>query len=222
MKMKKMVGALALTAALAMGTAPAFASGTETENAFSDSGSTEVKAKVDTVNKQVRATVPLQVTVVFGATGGGEITGPSADAYKVTNIGEGDIKLTNIELTGMHETFTSSVISFDGTDYTDPVSGNTFDTGDHIMFTAQTANNKVYLTDTHAAKDQTTGLTDKAVIESIFGSGSAKKWSDEPIAVGANCPITLGGLHYFNSTLASGNMTDTLCNLKVTIASATA
>lgn len=220
MKTKKMIGALALTAALAMGTAPAFAAGTEADNAFSDSGSTEVKAKVDTVNKQVRATVPLQVTVVFGATGGGEITGPSAGAYKVTNIGEGDIKLTNIELTGMHSTFTPSVITFDGTDYTDPNSGNTFTSGDHIMFTAQTANNKVYLTDTHAAKDQTTGMLDKNVIESFFGSGTAKRWADEPIAVGENCPITLGGLHYFNSTLDSGEMTDTLCNLKVTIAAA--
>lgn len=220
MKMKKMVGALALTAALAMGTAPAFAAGTETENAFSDSGSTKVKAKVDTVNKQVRATVPLQVTVVFGATGGGEITGPTADAYKVTNIGEGDIKLTNIELTNMHTTFTSSPIYFDGTDYMD-LTGTAYTTGNHIMFTVQTPNgNYAYVTTNHAANAQKAIGDDKTVIEGL--DGTAKKWTDEAIAVGADCPITLGGLHWFKDTLASGEMSDTLCNLKVTIASATA
>lgn len=214
MKMKKMVGALALTAALAMGTAPAFATSTDTE--FSDSGSTEVKAKVDTVNKQVRASVPLQVGVVFGATGGGEITGPTAGAYKVTNIGEGDIKLTNIELTDMHTTFTSSPIYYDGTDYMD-LSGNAYTSGNHIMLTITTANNNAYLTESHPANAQKTLGDDKTAMENL---GGAKKWADEPIAVGADLPITLGGLHWFKDTLTSGEMTDTLCNLKVTIAAA--
>ena len=57
MKMKKMIGAFALTAALAMGTAPAFAAQVGTDNdEFSDNGSTEIKAKVDNINPQVRAT----------------------------------------------------------------------------------------------------------------------------------------------------------------------
>lgn len=214
MKMKKMVGAIALTAALAMGTAPAFAA--STDNEFSDSGSTEVKAKVDTVNKQVRASVPLQVGVVFGATGGGEITGPTAGAYKVTNIGEGDIKLTNIELTNVHSTFTASPIYFDGTDYTD-LEGTPFTTGNHIMLTITTDTNNAYLTESHPANAQKALGDDKTAMENL---GGAKKWTDESIAVGADLPITLGGLHWFKETLAAGDMTDTLCNLKVTIAAA--
>lgn len=221
MKIKKMVGALALTAALAMGSVPAFAVPSEDgkSDEFSDSGSTEVKATVDTVSKQVRASVPLSVAVVFAANGAGEITGPTAGAYKITNIGEGDIKLTDIAIEGMNNVFTSSAILKTGTDYTD-TNGDEFTTGDHLMLTIKTAGNTAYLTTDHSAKAQKKVSDDKAIIEGIFGTANVKAWSDELIEVGNNLPIELGGLHVFNSTLDSGEMTDTLCNLKCTIAAA--
>lgn len=214
MKMKKMVGAFALTAALAMGTAPAFATVADdgSSNAFSDNGSTEIKAKVDTVDKQVRATVPLQVTVVFGATGASDITGPSSDAYAITNIGEGDIKVAEAEITDMHTTFTSGVVANDGTDWVDG-NGDRITSGDHIMFTYTTALNDAYLTTDHKLS------ASKKMTDQVYYS-SAKNFTAETIAVGEKLPITLAGKCFFTSTLSAGEQTDTLCKIKYTIASA--
>lgn len=212
MKMKKMIGAFALTAALAMGTAPAFATVADdgSGNAFSDSGSTEVKAKVDTVNKQVRATVPLQITVVFGATGASDITGPSSASYCIKNIGEGDIQVAEAEVTEMHSTFSNEPIYLDGNDWLD-ANGDPITNKNAIMFTYTTALNETYLTDGHPLSQAKSTVADKQFVE------NAKRFQAETIAVGDSLPITLGGKCFFTDTLTAGEQTDTLCKIKYTI-----
>lgn len=227
MKMKKMVGALALSAALAMGTAPAFATVADdgSTNAFSDNGSTEIKAKVDKVDTAIRATVPLQVTVVFGSHEGSDILGPSASSYKITNIGTGDIKLTEAEITDMSSVFTSTPMHISGehkyqTSTVDTDNGGfiytTPATGDHINFAFDAGTVKTYLTTGHKASQASATGTDKRVRD------DATAWPTEGIAIakGGDLPITLGGVAYFNSTLDSGELTDTLCKIKYTIAAA--
>lgn len=211
MKMKKILGTAALTAALALGTTPAFAASVADDgstNAFSDSGSTEVKAKVDTVNKQVRAQVPLSVTVVFAGHGASDIMGPSASSYKITNIGEGDIKITDAEISGVNELFDCSPIRL--TDIEDESVE-----GDKMMFYYITKNNKTYLTSNHKLSQATTGTTQTRYI------AGAKGFTAEELAPGESLGIELGGKAYFNSTFTQDDLTDTLCTIKYTIAAAT-
>lgn len=93
MKMKKMIGALALTAALAMGTTPAFAAGTSVGNdqLFAQignaadnmaQGSTVVNGQA--INAQLIVTVPIELTVVV-PTVGGDLICPSSSAYRIQN-----------------------------------------------------------------------------------------------------------------------------------------
>lgn len=117
MKLKKMAGALALTAALAMGTAPAFAAETAVGNNhdFKDGAtwgtSNEAAATSDTVvkafafNEQLNATIPLEITIVFPSTGGAIIS-PDKTAYKITNNStKADIKVVEAELSGANMNF---------------------------------------------------------------------------------------------------------------------
>ncbi len=222
MKMKKMVGALALTAALAMGTAPAFAAQVGSDNdEFSDNGSTEIKAKVDNINPAIRATVPLQVTVVFGSNGGSDIVGPNSSAYKITNVGTGDIKVTEAEITDVNNVFTTTAMGTDGAGkYKTWDSVNeewkALDSGDHLMFVFEAGTFKNYLTDGHAAS---AGLANNPHTRLVPG---ATAWPTDGlhIAKDADLPITLGGVAYFNSTFTQDNLTDTLCKIKYTIAAA--
>lgn len=126
MKTTKLFGAVALTAALAMGTMPAFAvqtsstvpsdwlngtdngvggagvsQDTKTMNVVNDAGnkvgtgSTAVKATV--FDADLNVTVPLQVSVTF-ASDGGELTCPSASAYKIYNHAENkEVTIMKIE-----------------------------------------------------------------------------------------------------------------------------
>lgn len=112
MKMTKMAGAVALTAALAMGTVPAFAASNYSvgnDEAFNDgktweAGSTNVDAAVGettvlgtTYNSQLNATVPVTITIAW-PTIGGDIIAPSASAYKITNNSKSD-KINVVEIT---------------------------------------------------------------------------------------------------------------------------
>lgn len=226
MKMKKMVGALALTAALAMGTAPAFAASASTPDpatdAFSENGSTEIKAKVDNVNPAIRATVPLQVTVVFGSHEGSDIIGPNSSAYKITNVGTGNIKLTEAEITDMSSVFTSSALNMtEGANKYGVFNSSSFawekpTTGDHLNFSIAAGTFKNYLTTGHKAS-QATGA---GVETQIMTDATAWPAGGIQINTGADLPITLGGVAYFNSTFTQDNLTDTLCKIKYTIASA--
>lgn len=92
MKLTKMAGAFALTAAMAMAAVPAFAAPEATNddqfyptNPFTDneaSQTTEVYAEL--INKYLDATIPTRVAIVIPGQGG-TITAPSATAYKIHN-----------------------------------------------------------------------------------------------------------------------------------------
>ncbi len=106
MKMKKMVGALALTAALAMGTTPAFASGTAVGNdqLFSQLGNAaDNKAQGNTIvngmpiNAQLIVSVPIDITVVVPTTGG-ELICPSSTAYRIQNRSNNSVFVIGAQL----------------------------------------------------------------------------------------------------------------------------
>lgn len=219
MKMKKMVGALALSAALAMGTAPAFAASVDddgTANEFSDNGSTTVKAKVDTVIENVRATVPLQVTVVFGSQGEVEIQGPSDKSYAITNVGTGPIYVANAEITDMNNFFASeawksgvtpsdkAMMLFYSTDGDSGV--DTYLTTGHNLLAAKTGNSGP-------------GKTEKELL-TTWGKTAVNYEGNEDIIPADNgkLHITLGGMAYFADQISADDFSDTLCKIKYTIA----
>lgn len=220
MKIKKMVGAVALTAALAMGSVPAFAASVDdsTTNEFSDNGSTEIKAKVDNFNSNVRAKVPLKVVVVFGGTGASEITGPTASSYAIENIGDGPIKVTNAEITGMNSTFISEAIYEDSDVWYDS-NDDEITEGNYLMFTYETAGNKTYLTDGHKLSDAK-AKAGKSPNDEAYVEG-AKTFSAETLAAkGDKLEIQLGGKAFFKDTISNDQLTDTLCSIKYTITTA--
>lgn len=101
---RKMFAALALSATLAMGAVPAFAAdsdGTSVEGSgdFKDNSNkatTVVSIKTDA--SQISATIPVKATIVAKANGG-DITAPTADAYKVTNNSSFDVYITSVKAT---------------------------------------------------------------------------------------------------------------------------
>ncbi len=223
MKMKKMVGAVAVAAALAMGTCvPAFATGgasasDATENPFSDSGNTVIKAHIDNVDKNIRATVPLNVTVVFGGQGGSDIIAPSSTDYKITNIGEGPIQVSEVEMSGVNTLFNAEgIYELDGAWYND---AGQITTGNYMMLTYKTAAMNTFLGTSHpltAAKAK----AGKNNNDEDYVTG-ATNFSAEQIAVGSDLPIELGGKVYVSTgKISQEDLTDTLCTLKYTIAAA--
>lgn len=108
MKLTKMAGAFALTAAMALTTVPAFAAvGASNEELFTDIGnntnpvgqqSTEVWA--ETTNASIMAMVPTRVAIVIPSSGENAIMAPQASAYKITNTGtQNAIRLTSVSST---------------------------------------------------------------------------------------------------------------------------
>lgn len=103
MKLTKMAGAFALTAALAMSAVPAFAAveatnedyfvETNTTNTNQAQATTEVWAQ--TINKYLNATIPTRVAIVVPSQGGA-ITAPSTSAYKIHSNTDNDIYLTKV------------------------------------------------------------------------------------------------------------------------------
>lgn len=88
---KKMFGALALSAALAMGAVPAFAAPSvdSSASAFED-GQASTSVDIETTIKQLNVTLPVKVTLA-ASIGGGEATCPSDGAYKIVNSGNIDV-----------------------------------------------------------------------------------------------------------------------------------
>lgn len=92
MKLTKMAGAFALTAAMAMAAVPAFAAPAATNedqfyptdpfNQNEASQTTEVYAEL--INKYLDATIPTRVAIVIPGQGGA-ITAPAKEAYKIHN-----------------------------------------------------------------------------------------------------------------------------------------
>lgn len=223
MKMKKMVGALALTAALAMGTAPAFAasvSNDAADNQFSDSGSTEIQAKIDNVNPHIRAQVPMKVVVVMGSTGGGTITGPSADKYTIKNIGDQDIEVVDAEITEFNSDFISQPVWQNASEAWvtgTATNGSALTSGNSLMFTLKGINADgdealVYLTTDHPASAQATAAADK---RPLGGNGSL--WQYMTMEPEAEVQLELGGNYYFTTAIDSADNTDMLCKIKYTI-----
>ncbi len=215
MKMKKMVGALALTAALAMGTMPAFAAPSATGSSeFDDSaaGSTDIKAEVTKeLNQHIKATVPLQVVVTFGSQGASDILGPTSDMYKITNTGDQAIKVKDVELAEMNTTFTSDAIYQDGANWKNSSDAN-ITAGNYLMFTYKTAGNNNWLGVNHKlsqGNDSTRG--DKTYVPDAIA------FNEETIAVGDSLGIEFAGKAYFVDQIAASDVADTLCKVKYTI-----
>ena len=220
MKMKKMIGAFALTAALAMGTAPAFAASATTPDpstdAFSDNGSTEIKAKIDNINPAIRATVPLQVTVVFGGEGASDIIGPNPSAYKITNVGTGNIQVTEAEITA-NAAYSSvfGIDAIDTRDFSDAKGGDLSRFSSNVLsFFYTTTGNHTYLTPNHKLSQAVAGTPDSRYIS------NPKVFTPETLTPNQELEITLGGAAVFTSKVSQDDLTDTLCNIKYTIQAA--
>lgn len=94
---KKMLTAAVLTAALALGTAPAFAldDPTVTDKTITGaSGDVGTTVKVETTVSQIAAALPLEMTIA-APTAGGTTTVPSENSYKIVNKSIFPIKVTN-------------------------------------------------------------------------------------------------------------------------------
>ena len=129
MKATKLLGSVALTAALAMGTVPAFASvnapsdwenGTDQgiggagvsvnnkmiTNLTTDAGNNNHKTgtgstavKASVFDADMQVTIPLQLSVAFASIGS-ELTCPSDGAYNIINNGDKAVKITHITAAG--------------------------------------------------------------------------------------------------------------------------
>lgn len=128
MKATKLLGSVALTAALAMGTVPAFASSTapsdwengtdqgiggagvsvnnkmitnltvDNTNANHKTGTGSTAVKASVFDADMQVTIPLQLSVAFASVGS-ELTCPSDGAYTIVNNGTKGVKITNVMAT---------------------------------------------------------------------------------------------------------------------------
>ena len=207
MKSTKMIGAFALTAALAMGTVPAFAatsaplaendeyinaSYTNTSNILEGStGSATTEVEVFSVNSQINATIPVKVVVVVPSIGG-DIVAPTAKAYQIKNLGDGDIEVTQAKET-------------DGTD---------FKAAKEAAFAATSATNATKQMELKAADNG----TEYNLVDGLATDGS-ENWS---IAGKTNLGIGLSGsTNDLTATpLSAGNTGNTAVNIVYTVKSA--
>lgn len=102
-KTSKVFGALAVSAALAMGTmGSAFAAptvGTEKGDLKDEANSTTI-VELEAIASQINATIPLNVTVVADIDGVEQMVTPSEGAYKITNNStSGRLFVTGVEAT---------------------------------------------------------------------------------------------------------------------------
>lgn len=225
MKMKKMAGALALSAALAMGTAmPAFAASATTETDFAGTdGSTEIKASV--LDTQLQATVPLHVAIVFNAdTGEGDILAPDKSTYAITNTGEGAIVLkeaviedgaTGLKLAGWYVSGKKTLSGVGG----DEVLNSAF-TDNLVMLTYDDGTNVTYLAPDHALTAASTSADEYDNEYLGYAELTATDFQEVNIAKGASLPIQLGGITKFATAVDNTQLSDTLCTIKYTIAKA--
>lgn len=140
MKATKLLGSVALTAALAMGTMPAFAQATaptdwengvdqgiggagvsstnkmitnlttDSTNTNHKSGTGSTAVKASVFDADMQVTIPLQLSVAFASIGS-ELTCPTAGTYQIINNGTKAVKITNIKATSSQFTLgTESVV----------------------------------------------------------------------------------------------------------------
>lgn len=121
MKKNTMIGTLALSAALAMGTAiPAFAAESVGEDLgdFTDANNSTTTVQLEAVASQINATIPLNVTVVADIDGAEQMITPSQGAYKIVNKStSGKLFVTGVEATLSN---TSSNVKWNAADSDDP------------------------------------------------------------------------------------------------------
>lgn len=208
MKMKKMVGALALTAALAMGTTPAFASGTAVGNdqLFSQIGNAaDNKAQGDTVvngmpiNAQLIVSVPIDITVVVPTTGG-ELICPTSTAYRIQNRSNNSVfvigaQLENGSFTASADASTESAATTAGmTRYISLV-------GNGLSFGDKTATQTAMATTGTTPWEITAGTAATPTDYGITLSGTTNDFSGMP--------------------LTSGTLTSNMCKIVYTITNQT-
>lgn len=225
MKLSKMAGAFALTAALAMGTVPALAAETATGNMkdFSDGAtwgsSNEAAATGDTVvrafafNEQLNATIPLEITVVFPSTGGA-ITAPDKTAYKIVNNStKADIKVVEAELSGANTAF-----NWLAKDLTGGITMNTQATNnskDQIIFKLQAGGADCVL------QPKGTGMAGQKLSDANVGDNFftvAKATNSAPGETGIKIYGEVGVQD--GKPLGTGLMADTLTQINYTITAA--
>ncbi len=218
MKMKKMVGAIALTAALAMGTAPAFAASVGSDQDFANgTGSTEVKVTADA--STIHATVPMSVTVVMGASGSGTLQTPDASAYKITNTGDTAFNIVNAELTNPDTAF-NIIPMYPGEGGT---AGKWFDgnddeiTANSIMITFNDGTNNTYLSETHALKDAKAKTTSTKLNDNAYDPDFKDFTPINLASKNDSVGIKLGGVYCLPDAISGGLTDSKLCSIKYTI-----
>lgn len=226
MKIKKMAGALALSAALAMGTAmPAFAASATEETAFSGTdGSTEIKASV--LDTQLQATVPLHVAIVFNADSGvGDIKAPDASKYAITNTGEGSIKVTEATIEN-GDAVEKAGLTIAGW-YWYNKNNNAYGignakhatTGNYVMLTFDDGTNVTYLAPDHPLS-AANAEDDQGYMDTMGEDVAATDHTVVTIDKDSKLPIQLGGKTRFGTAVDNTQLTDVLCTIKYTIAKA--
>lgn len=205
MKMKKMIGALALTAALAMGTTPAFAAGTSVGNdqLFAQignaadnmaQGSTVVNGQA--INAQLIVTVPIELTVVV-PTVGGDLICPSSTAYRIQNQSNNSVFVIGAQINNENQWLAVEDAKASANDYSTT----------HKRAISLKANG---LNLGHKTINDTAMKTEGAAPWEIMG-GSA--------ATPTNYPITLEGYtnDFTAAPLTSGTSTGAMCKIVYTI-----
>lgn len=206
MKMKKMVGALALTAALAMGTTPAFATGTAVGNdaLFSQLGNAaDNKATGNTIvngmpiNAQLIVSVPIDITVVVPTTGG-DLICPTSTAYRIQNRSNNSVYVIGAQL----------------------------DDGGFVAVDDAKATGNDYATLTKRAitlKANGVSLGNKTDGTAMKSTGTAP-WeiTAGSSATPTNLPIELAGYtnEFPSAPLTSGTLTSNMCTIVYTITNA--
>ena len=234
MKATKLLGSVALTAALAMGTVPAFASvnapsdwengtdqgiggagvsvnkkmitnlTTDSNNHKTGTGSTAVKASVFDADMQV--TIPLQLSVAFASIGS-ELTCPSDGAYNIINNGDKPVEITHINATG----FGFTLGDYDTTKTALAGSGSATR---NIAMLLDCGTDKVV--DLNKAVNANGDL---ANVDTYGKSGT--KIGDIPIPAKTPLPIKLSGTtNKFNTALAVGYQMATIMTITYTVETA--
>lgn len=207
MKLTKMAGAFALTAALAMGTVPAFAAASAeatTDKTFDEINESSASQSTDVtftiVNAALNATIPTKVAVVVPSNGGA-ITAPTSDVYQLKNNGTSAINVTNVAFTNPEQTIRLPSVS-NKTSYTT----SDFGGGDALLdatLTMKSTTVKMYVPST--------------------GTNDGRLTSPVEVAKGAALPLTIAGKVQMvdeSATLTAGTLGSATVNIAYTIGTA--
>ncbi len=198
MKLTKMAGAFALTAAMAMATVPAFAA-TSAENveqfvsAGDGSGATaSTDVKFEVVDAALNATIPTKVAIVIPSSGG-TITGPTN--YEITNNSTGGIRVAKLQVSAPNANMSIPTTSWT----TDP---STPTTGGVALATLSIG-----------------GGSPMQLVASTAGITVQTSYTGATIAQGGKASLELGG-KVLATTLSASELTSTAMKIQYTIQTA--